>query len=363
MSILNQLLLNMFVIITPIMLYQVFWIDRLGSMSPKWNRILITAFAGLASVFCMLHPFELQPGLRYDLRLAPLILCFIYIGFRYALAIAAVIIALRLYLGGDGMIGGIATALIVLVLLLLSRRILKKGTRLCYTLTGMGLGFALGIILLVLTVLLNRNLVTPLTGRTIAFFLLDGLIYAVTIGIAVNVVEQIKENLALRRKMQDSDKMNVLSELAASFAHEIRNPMTVARGFMQMMKQSDLPEEKRRLYHQMVLEEMDRTQAIINNYLSFARPTLEAIELLDAKGLILQAVQSVRTYAELRQVKIETQLEDKLIISANADKFIQCIVNLCKNGIEAMPGGGGCKLSRRWKTRPSASISSIRASA
>ncbi|MCZ8514661.1 ATP-binding protein [Paenibacillus filicis] len=338
--ILNQFMINMFSILTMLMLYQVFWIDRLQQLDPKINRILITACSILLAIFCMTHPFKLQDGYIYDLRFVPLIICFLYAGFRHSLFVAAAILLYRFILGGSGIYPSIIATAILLVSLVLGSRRIKPGSRYYNTLLGALLGLFNSI--LIIGILLGFNLWnwTPLPEQFTRFFLLFTFCYITTLAVVFYVIEQMKQNMEMRRKVQHSDKIRVLSELAASFAHEIRNPMTVARGFMQIMKQTDLPDEKRQIYSQMVLEEMDKTQAIINDYLSFARPTLEAVELLDARALILRAVQSVQTFAELRLVKIETQLEEKLIISANADKFIQCIVNLCKNGIEAMPGGG-----------------------
>ena len=53
----------------------------------------------------------------------------------------------------------------------------------------------------------------------------------------------------MRQEVQRSEKLNVLSELAASVAHEIRNPMTVASGFMQILSQSQVTEEKKQALH------------------------------------------------------------------------------------------------------------------
>lgn len=345
MSLVNQLLLNILGIIAPIMLYQVFWMDRLQHAPAFTNRVIITAGAAAIAIFCMSHPFEFASGFRYDLRLVPLVLCFFYAGPGPATLVVLAIITYRLYLGGTGSYAGSITAVLLLGLLLLASRLVKPGSRLRNTAMGAVLGLLIGFFLFLVTWAARLVLHLDTPARELLFFLLDGVVYSFTLALSINIIEQIKQNIEARRRSQHSDKMQMLGELAASFAHEIRNPMTVARGFMQMLKQPGLPTEKRQIYSQMVLEEMDKTQAIINDYLSFAKPSLESIELLDAKALIERAVRSIETYASMRQVRINAELQDKMIISCNAEKFIQCIVNLCKNGIEAMPAGGALQIA------------------
>ncbi len=64
------------------------------------------------------------------------------------------------------------------------------------------------------------------------------MVHMLTMWLITYLIVRIRENIAMRQEVQRSEKLNVLSELAASVAHEIRNPMTVARGFMQILSQS-----------------------------------------------------------------------------------------------------------------------------
>jgi two-component system, sporulation sensor kinase B len=341
LSLIQQLLLNMLIVITPVLLYQIFWLDRKQQSEPVVNRRIMAVICLGMVLLCMTYPFELFQGFRFDFRFIPIALCFLYVSPRYALGVSALLILYRIYLGGIGMYSTPFTLLFGLGMLALYRRSLPvNGSRTYQVMAGAVLGLLLGLISALTSLVVRFWFDYEISVPFFTYFSLYILLHGITLGLVTYVIEQIKENLELRNKVQHNDKMHVLSELAASFAHEIRNPMTVARGFVQMMNQQDLNEEKRQIYSSMVLEEMDKTQSIINDYLSFARPQLEAISLVDAKQLIERATSSLETYAELRNVKVELHLQDKLMISANADKFTQCIVNLCKNGIEAMPSGG-----------------------
>ncbi|WP_261381192.1 ATP-binding protein [Paenibacillus cremeus] len=337
----TPLLLNVLLIITPVLLFQVFSLDRLQRYNESANRWITTGLCAALSVFAMSHPVELIPGFQYDLRVIPLVICFFYAGMNYALVVAAMIFAYRIFLGGFGVYWQPVTiGFILLLLWYCKKRTAAHPERLYSIRIAALIGFGNAFIVAVVTLasqLLNGK---PITSNFYLFFGIYFMFHTFTMTIVALIVRQMKQNVDLRKQLQHNEKMNVLSELAASFAHEIRNPMTVARGFVQIMKQGGLSEDKRQIYNQMVIDEMDKAQSIIDDYLSFAKPQLESIDLVDAKQLILRALNTLQEFADLRHVSVETDMQDRLMISANADKFVQCIINLCKNGIEAMPSGG-----------------------
>jgi two-component system sporulation sensor kinase B len=89
------------------------------------------------------------------------------------------------------------------------------------------------------------------------------------------LIEQIISNLKQRERFLQSERLNVVSELSASVSHEIRNPLTVTSGFLQLLNKSKTmtPEEKR--YIELSLQELKRAEQIVSDYLSFAKPQSE----------------------------------------------------------------------------------------
>lgn len=342
MNFINQLLLNMLIIISAITLFQIFWMDRKQNMDALLNQVIFAVLCSLAALFCMSHPMKLTEGLQFDFRIIPLALCLLYLHLRPALIVAASIAVYLFYIGGSGVVlyGNLLSCICCGVLVLCCKPWMLLDNRTRNVVNATAVGFMLGVVTSILTYCIQVWVDVTMLPVYPLYYLVYSLLQGVTFGFVIRIVEQIKENMLLRKQSQDTDKINVLSGLAASFAHEIRNPMTVARGFMQILKQPGISEDKRQIYTSMVVEEIDKAQTIVNDYLTFAKPQLEAIELLDAKPLIQKAVQSIKPFADLYHVEVETQLDDKLIISANRDKFIQCMTHLFKNGIEAMPDGG-----------------------
>ncbi|WP_079912951.1 ATP-binding protein [Paenibacillus sp. 32352] len=346
MDVINQLLLNMLIIITPVLLYQLFWGDRQNPNLTTTNKRVIAILSTIIAILCMTYPFRFSSGFFYDFRMIPLTICVIYAGLVPSILVFVAILAHRIYLGGDIAALICSTALLITLMFVVTRAkpYIVNQTRYRNVAAGAVLGLGIGMLSTLYSCIAFWFAGQRMDVTFWIYFISYSLFYGLTLGLVIYIIEQIRTNVRMRRQLQQTDKMNVLSDLAASFAHEIRNPMTVARGFMQIVKQPDLPEDKRQLYTSMVIEEIDKAHSIVNDYLAFAKPHLEAIELVDAKQLIEQAVISVTPYARLCHVDIETELDEKLTISANKDKFVQCIMHLCKNGIEAMPNGGTLKI-------------------
>lgn len=342
MIFINQLLLNMLIIISAVTLFQIFWLDRRQNMDSILNQVIFACICSLTALFCMSHPMKLTEGLQFDFRMIPLALCILYINARPALIVAVSIAGYLLYIGNHDIVlyGSLLACLCSWLFILCFKPWMLNENPARTVVNATALGFLLGIITSILTYCIQVWVDATILPAYLMYYTVFSLLQGITLGFVIRIIEQIKETSLLRKHTQDTDKINVLSGLAASFAHEIRNPMTVARGFMQILKQPGISEEKRNIYMGMIVEEMDKAQTIVNDYLTFAKPQLEAIELLDAKALILQTVDNIDSYAKLCRVDVEIQLEDKLMISANRDKFTQCLMHLCKNGIEAMPNGG-----------------------
>ncbi|MDD9268079.1 ATP-binding protein [Paenibacillus sp. GCM10023248] len=130
--------------------------------------------------------------------------------------------------------------------------------------------------------------------------------------------------------------------MAASVAHEIRNPLTTVRGFVQLMGAPNIDPEKRQFYQRISLEELDRAQSIINDYLAVAKPEPEKDELILINEEVHYVSQVLLTLANYHDVKIEVSLQhSQMIIEGDRNKLRQSFINIGKNAIEAMANTGG----------------------
>lgn len=158
---------------------------------------------------------------------------------------------------------------------------------------------------------------------------------------AIDEMGHILEKTKIQRELQRAEKMNAIGQLAASVAHEIRNPMTVVKGFLQIFLAKDEMSEEERMYIRLMLEEMTRAETIINDYLSLAKPDMEQAEVVDAGEIAAKVMDLMYSYAMMsKNIQIRSDLQHDIFIKGNKGELTQVLINIFKNGIEAMKDGG-----------------------
>ncbi|RYD04460.1 hypothetical protein N752_13885 [Desulforamulus aquiferis] len=155
----------------------------------------------------------------------------------------------------------------------------------------------------------------------------------------LTVINDITERKQMETEMSRLDRLNLIGQMAAGIGHEIRNPMTTVRGFLQMLSsKNDYADLKN--YFTLMIEELDRANDIITEYLSLAKkcpPDLIKQNL----NMIIKAVWPL-IESNAREMNMYLSLElgniDNLLLE---DKEIrQLLLNLVRNGLESMGPGG-----------------------
>lgn len=152
------------------------------------------------------------------------------------------------------------------------------------------------------------------------------------------LVEDLTEQLSLKERLAQSESLNNLGQLAASIAHEIRNPMTSLKGFAQLMETETSDRGCR--YIRIIEQELDRIDQILNEFLTLSKPKQLNIETIEANELIQCIVDFMSPQALLTGIVIE--FESQLPFYFEADHLLtkQLLINSIKNAIEAMQDGG-----------------------
>ncbi|MFC5649334.1 ATP-binding protein [Paenibacillus solisilvae] len=157
------------------------------------------------------------------------------------------------------------------------------------------------------------------------------------------IVKYSKELQVYNQKLQRSEKMEVISQLAASVAHEVRNPLQVTRGFLQLMGDY-ASADKERKYLKLAIEELDRAAAIITNYLTFAKPQLDEVIVLNLADELKQVEGIMVPLANQEGGRIILNVPERLCMRGNSSKLKQALINMMMNSIEALEGSGSIHL-------------------
>ncbi|MFX3634493.1 MAG: PAS domain S-box protein [Candidatus Pristimantibacillus sp.] len=158
----------------------------------------------------------------------------------------------------------------------------------------------------------------------------------------IQALASITRDMRSRNKMEEllhrSEKLTTVGQLAAGVAHEIRNPLTTLRGFLQLQQQS----QKMNLQHtSLMLSELDRINLIVGEFLILAKPQAARFATKDVRSVFKDVLSLLDSEAHLYNVVFSTSFTDlPCLVSCEENQLKQVFINLLKNGIEAMPSGG-----------------------
>lgn len=131
------------------------------------------------------------------------------------------------------------------------------------------------------------------------------------------------------------DQMKSVSYLSAGVAHELRNPLSVIKGFLQLSMLTDSFDK----YAQTILSETDRMNEIIDNFLSVARKKMKK-EIMTPKYLLNSVIDIIRSECLMQGVHFQSRVEPITgQLEVNESSFKQIILNALRNSIEAFPEG------------------------
>ncbi|AEJ43986.1 PAS/PAC sensor signal transduction histidine kinase [Alicyclobacillus acidocaldarius subsp. acidocaldarius Tc-4-1] len=161
-------------------------------------------------------------------------------------------------------------------------------------------------------------------------------------GSVQDVTAQKESELALaasRELLARSDKLAAVGQLAAGIAHEIRNPLTALRGFIDLMYQRARSNNRR--YLEIMRGEVSRMEAIVSELLRLARPDRPHFQQLDLVDLVQEVVAFMSAQALLHGVEIQYEPRAaSVMVEGDPNQLKQVFINLMRNGIEAMQPGG-----------------------
>ncbi len=156
----------------------------------------------------------------------------------------------------------------------------------------------------------------------------------------------ITERRRIDKEMARLDRLNLIGEMAASIGHEIRNPMTSVRGFLQML--GSKPEyQDDNDYFELMIEELDRANSIITEYLGMAKDKRIDLQSRSLDIIITALYPMLMSDANLREINIHLDLCTPPQISIDEREIRQLIINMARNGMEAMSSNGTLTIGTR----------------
>lgn len=326
--VLTQILIVLF----PIFVYQLFFNDS-NKPYKKGPNIKLTLILLVMVLLTMSFPVRFSEGYIYDFRIVPFIIAFLYGGLIPGLLTLITLLVFRFYVGGEGFYHVLICYSVATVILLyyMNR---YEALQMKKKIVVVSSVFWLMTFTLVITYLNTKEL------NQIPFLLFYYFLSWVCLLMGIYTIENVNQKRTIDLELQRAEKLNVISQLAASVAHEVRNPMTSVRGFLQLLKEDEVITVTQNNYITIAIDELDHAQAIINDYLSLAKPHNEEKTLLNLSNEVKKAIELMTSFSTIFDIDIKSELEENLCIQGNRGEVKQVLINIIKNGIESMDMGG-----------------------
>jgi two-component system, sporulation sensor kinase A len=160
----------------------------------------------------------------------------------------------------------------------------------------------------------------------------------------VIVSRDISERKKAEEFLLQSEKLSIVGELAAGVAHEIRNPLTTIKGFVQLYKKENSSIE----FNDLLLSELERIETITSEMLSLGKPQAIQLKRTDLLDLIENTLDLLQPQAHMNDIQFKLEFEEAAyFITCEKNQLKQVFLNLLKNAMEAMNQGGEIHINLR----------------
>ncbi|MFJ8412840.1 sporulation sensor histidine kinase KinB [Bacillus paramycoides] len=339
MELIRDLMIQIAIIILPLFLYEAIRLNRYQEMLPKPNRYFIMFLSSVTLVLSMTYSICFGTVCGYNFHPIPIVSGFLYGGI-VGLIPTIIFVTYEWFLKGISWFPIVEVIFLSIIPLFLSKKwsLFSRDKKLILAFMISSVYVLVSLVFSMFNVLLETGF-TPYVSHLYSRYIFASLIMVMTMVFQVYLTEYLNENALLRTEMQKSEKLNIVSELAASVAHEVRNPLTVVRGFIQLLESTE--DVKNKEYMRLVLAELDRAEQIISDYLNLARPQIEKKEHICLSAQLIEMTTLMSSFAAMQGVYLQVEISESLYTIGDKTKLKQAIMNVVKNGIEAIQGNKG----------------------
>jgi len=163
--------------------------------------------------------------------------------------------------------------------------------------------------------------------------------------------EQSEKLFEMEQQLRAADRLAIVGELTASLAHEVRNPLGSIRGAVEIIRDA-VPEDVKKLeFFDILIQDTQRLNQVVENYLSFAKKQTHNIRIYDLKEIINNIKLMIGARIRKSRIKLKIHIHEKtLVLKGDPNHIWQAVMNVILNALQAMPDGGGINIKAEKKS-------------
>lgn len=330
------------IILFPMLLFQSYFRKKLRSI--KQRSWVFGILCGLSILLCMSAPVSIQNGYILDFRYIPLILAFLYGGYRLGLMLSLMIIAYRLTIIG---LEGAYFVLIVSVFLLTVFYVtLHKYKNFSYK--GK---VVYAVWLLFFTILIfafGSQSLNDFSGWRTGLGMWATFLFlnTITLFTTIYINESLSEMEIIHYEIAEFEKMHLISQFSIGFAQQIQQPLSKIEEILNTVKNESLSNQGR-YQLSLGLSEIVQSKKILSDYLSLTSNNENENNLLNIHDEFDYVFKCIQSYALIHQVELNfiPSFDKELYIKGNRNQFHQALLNFMKNGIESIKQNGKLEIA------------------
>lgn len=327
LPVIKDVLLQLLFALMPFVAYNIYY----RKLTVNYSRNFIILICSLCMLLSMTFASSVQSGLIFDVRYVIMFFGILFGGFMTGAILLIEFLIYRLHIGGSGMIDAIIILIITFPLSVLLATLYHKSKHKFWIVFIAGISFSL-IPLLVLYITKPDYILSHFIFNVLVMPVHNSL----GIWLLVTLFNKSVSDKELYLQYIQNEKAEAVNHVAASLAHEVRNPLTTVLGFLQLIKSGTFPQEKTDRFLEISMEEIRRTEQILSEYLSISKPLVPFQQKLELTAQIRSVVELMTSYANMSNITLSADYPElPVYISGSPAELKQLLVNFIKNAIEA----------------------------
>lgn len=327
MSEIRNILLQLLFALSPFVVYNIYY----RNLEINYSKRFIAIIGSFCLLISMAFPSSIQEGLIFDIRYVIIFFGILFGGVWTGFILLGEFIVYRIYIGGNAIIDALIIQAITFPLSIFLCSLYRK-TRKKHIITFVA-GFSFSIIpLLTLYIVKPDYVITYLSFNLLVTLVQNSL----GLWLLITLFNKSVSDKEFHLKHIQNEKVEAINQVAASLAHEVRNPLTTVLGFLKLIRANTFNQEKIEHFIDISIEEIHRTEQILSEYLSISKPLVSIQQQIDLATQLKSVVEVMTPYANMNNVSLEAELPPSpVLIFGSPTEIKQLLVNFIKNAIEA----------------------------